>query len=137
MEKVLYKSEYLLKECIFTFLKSSGKGGQNVNKVSTKVELYFDISSSLILSQEQKDLIISRMPKNLSHIRMLSSKERSQAQNLKAVSERFIKRIDKLLEPMIERIPTSPTRASKEKRIRDKMALAEKKSLRKTLNDDD
>jgi ribosome-associated protein len=125
------KPELLLSECVFTFLRSSGKGGQNVNKVSTKVELWFDVAGSHLLNEYQKQLIINRLPSNATFIRMLSGRERSQKMNLEAVSERFVKRIIKLFEQPPERIPTRPTKVSKEERLQNKKAVSDKKSLRK------
>ena len=93
----LFDENRLLSECVFTFTRSSGAGGQNVNKVSTKVELWFDVGSSKVLNTEQKELIISRLKKNVTSIRLTSGRERTQMANLKLVSSRFIEKINGLL----------------------------------------
>jgi ribosome-associated protein len=120
----------LLSECIITFTRSSGAGGQNVNKVSTKVELWFDVSASVVLNKAQKFLIISRLKNNSTAIRMTSGRERSQIANLKLVSKRFIEKINQLLLETPERIATLPSISSKEKRLSNKKMTSEKKSGR-------
>ncbi len=121
----------LLSECVYTFTRSSGAGGQNVNKVSTKVELWFDVSSSMVLSEEQKALVISRLKNNVTSIRLTSGRERTQSANLKLVSKRILEKLAGLLTELPERVPTEPSAASKLKRLRNKKKLAEKKSGRR------
>jgi ribosome-associated protein len=132
----LFDENRLLSECVFTFTRSSGAGGQNVNKVSTKVELWFDVGSSKVLNTEQKDLIISRLKKNATSIRLTSGRERTQMANLKLVSLRFIEKINDLLVILPDRIPTEPSASSKEKRLTNKKKRSEKKSGRKIKHDD-
>ena len=132
----LFDENRLLSECVFTFTRSSGAGGQNVNKVSTKVELWFDVGSSKVLNTEQKELIISRLKKNVTSIRLTSGRERTQMANLKLVSSRFIEKINGLLIILPDRIPTEPSASSKEKRLTNKKKQAEKKSGRKIQRDD-
>lgn len=132
----LFDENRLLSECVFTFTRSSGAGGQNVNKVSTKVELWFDVGSSKVLNTEQKELIISRLKKNVTSIRLTSGRERTQMANLKLVSSRFIEKINGLLIILPDRIPTKPSASSKEKRLTNKKKQAEKKSGRKIQSDD-
>lgn len=132
----LFDENRLLSECVFTFTRSSGAGGQNVNKVSTKVELWFDVGSSKVLNTEQKELIISGLKKNVTSIRLTSGRERTQMANLKLVSSRFIEKINGLLIILPDRIPTEPSASSKEKRLTNKKKQAEKKSGRKIQRDD-
>lgn len=132
----LFDENRLLSECVFTFTRSSGAGGQNVNKVSTKVELWFDVGSSKVLNTEQKELIISRLKKNVTSIRLTSGRERTQMANLKLVSSRFIEKINGLLVILPDRIPTEPSASSKEKRLTNKKKRSEKKSGRKIKHDD-
>jgi ribosome-associated protein len=133
---VAFDENRLLTECVFTFTRSSGSGGQNVNKVSTKVELWFDVNSSKVLNDDQKALIISRLKNNAATIRMTSGRERTQMANLKLVSERFIEKINDLLKVLPERIATVPSLSSKEKRLTNKKKLAEKKIGRKIQQND-
>lgn len=107
-----------------------------MNKVSTKVELWFDVGSSKVLNAEQKDLIISRLKKNATSIRLTSGRERTQMANLKLVSLRFIEKINDLLVILPDRIPTEPSASSKEKRLTNKKKRSEKKSGRKIKHDD-
>jgi ribosome-associated protein len=116
----------LLSECVITFTRSSGAGGQNVNKVSTKVEMRFDISASVILNEKQKLLIISRLKNHSALIRMTSGRERSQMANLKLVSKRFIEKINQLLLETPERIATLPSKSSKENRLNNKKRFQER-----------
>ena len=132
----LFDENRLLSECVFTFTRSSGAGGQNVNKVSTKVELWFDVGSSKVLNTEQKELIISGLKKNVTSIRLTSGRERTQMANLKLVSSRFIEKINGLLVILPDRIPTAPSASSKEKRLTNKKKRSEKKSGRKIKHDD-
>lgn len=132
----LFDENRLLSECVFTFTRSSGAGGQNVNKVSTKVELWFDVGSSKVLNAEQKELIISRLKNNATSIRLTSGRERTQTANLKLVSSRFIKKVKDLLMILPERIPTEPSVSSKEKRLTNKKKQSEKKSGRKIQQND-
>jgi len=122
-------------ELSFTASRSSGPGGQNVNKVSTKVELRFNIGKSLLLSVEEKELIRERLRKKINsedELIIISQSERSQVRNKEKVIEKFISLIALALTPKKKRKPTKPSAAAKEKRLEEKRILAEKKESRKT-----
>ncbi len=126
----------ILTELEFNFSKSSGPGGQHVNKVNTKVGLRFDIPNSTILSEEQKELLVEKLSNRLTKdgVLVLSSQEaRSQLMNKEAVLEK----LDKLLQSAFfikkKRTPTKPTKASKERRLKNKKKQAEKKEGRRKL----
>lgn len=124
----------LEKEIEFSTSKSSGKGGQHVNTTETRVELRFNIPSSIILTEEQKLILLLKLQSRLStsgSIRMYSQKERSQSANKEDVLQRFYVLIAKSLIPKKKRIPVKPGRAAKETRIRDKKAISQRKELRK------
>ena len=125
-------------ECIFKAVRSSGKGGQNVNKVSTKVELYFNIRNSNLLSAEQKILLEEKL-KNLtneeSEIRIVSDEERSQKRNKDKTIEKLHLLIKKALTPVKKRKPTKIPKSVKEKRLKDKKIRAEIKAGRKNTED--
>jgi len=124
----------LEKEIEFSTSKSSGKGGQHVNTTETRVELRFNIPSSIILTEEQKLILLLKLQSRLStsgSIRMYSQKERSQSANKEDVLQRFYVLIAKSLIPKKKRIPVKPGRAAKETRIRDKKAVSQRKELRK------
>ncbi len=123
----------ILSELEFNFSKSSGPGGQHVNKVNTKVGLRFDIPSSTILSEEQKELLVEKLSNRLTKdgVLVLSSQEaRSQLMNKEAVLEK----LDKLLRSAFfikkKRKPTKPTKASNRKRLDGKKRHSLKKANR-------
>ena len=113
----------LIRECRFEATRSSGSGGQNVNKVSTKVILLFNVLESNILDQEQKDIFLSKLRTRISKLsifRISSGRERTQLANRKLVTEKFIRLVEKAFEMEEQRIATKPTSGSKRKRIESK-----------------
>lgn len=123
----------LLNECRFEATRSSGKGGQNVNKVSTKVILLFDVYASQVLEETQKQVIFHTLQSRISKegvFRITSGRERSQAANRKRVIEKFISLLEQAFEPVEERILTEPTQGSKVRRRVDKKNVSVKKSHR-------
>jgi ribosome-associated protein len=130
----------LLAECTYAAVRSGGKGGQNVNKVSSKVILYFSLPDSIVLSDEQKQLInvnlMSRINKE-GMLQLSSSVERSQLANKKRVQEKFIQLIVKALEVQAERIETQVPQGSKLRRKEEKKRISEKKQLRGGVSDEE
>jgi ribosome-associated protein len=125
--------EALVKECRFEATRSSGSGGQNVNKVSTKVILLFNVIESCMLDQEQKDVFLSELHTRISKhgiFRISSGRERTQLANRKLVTDKFFKLVKKAFETEEERIATKPTKGSKLKRIENKRVLSGKKAER-------
>jgi ribosome-associated protein len=123
----------LLSECSFTAVRSSGKGGQNVNKVSTKVILVFDVLNSEVLNEEQKAWILVKLMARISKeglLQMNSSTERTQLGNRQAVGEKFVRLITKAFHIPVTRIATRPTAGSKERRLKEKKSVSGKKSAR-------
>lgn len=126
----------LVKELTFQTTRSSGKGGQNVNKVSTKVILVFDVQNSLVLNEEQKQLLFSNYPGKINkegQLYLSCSKERSQLMNKNLVVERFLSLLENAFEPQTERKKSKPTKASKVKLKKAKQEHSEKKSQRKKI----
>ena len=127
--------EQLLAELTFKAVRSSGAGGQNVNKVASKVVLTFDIPKSQAFSEEEKTLIYSNLASRLTTDGVLilnCDEDRSQLKNKEIVIKRFLELIKKGLFVPKERKATKVPKATIRKRIKDKKNLGEiKKSLRK------
>jgi ribosome-associated protein len=126
-------SNLLHNELLFKAVRSGGKGGQNVNKVSTKVELYFDIPRSMALSDEQKTLLLTKFINKVDRngvLKISSQTERSQFLN-KAIA---VKKFDELIASAFikrkKRVKTKPSTVSKEERLASKKIVSQKKSLR-------
>lgn len=126
--------EIIYNELNFKAVRSSGAGGQHVNKVSSKVELLFDIENSKGLSANEKELLIknlkSRLTKN-NHLQLSSSNTRSQHRNKEIVIKLFFELLKKNTIPKKKRKATVPTKASIKKRLKDKKYHALKKAMRK------
>lgn len=121
-------------ELVFKASRSGGKGGQNVNKVSTKVELEFNIGASTLLTDEQKAVILEKLANRVTTegvLRIVSQTERSQLGNKRRAINKFYELITKALAPRKKRLATKPGKAVKEKRLKEKKQQSEKKALRK------
>ena len=126
--------EIILSEVTFKAVRSSGAGGQNVNKVSSKVVLTFDLVNSVALSDEEKQLSIKKLKSKvtLEGILILNCDEdRSQLKNKGIVTKRFLELIEKSLVVPKERKPTKVPKSVVEKRLKDKSTTAEVKQNRK------
>ena len=127
----------LTQECIFSTSRSSGPGGQNVNKTETKVELRFNVLTSQLLNSLQKRLIISnlrnRLIDNDTTILLTAQETRSQVKNKALVIKKLHDLINEAMVVEELRIPTRPTKASKEKRISTKKTSGDLKSMRGNL----
>lgn len=118
----------------FSASRSSGPGGQNVNKVNTRVELRFNILNSHSLDDEEKVLVSSVLRNKINNegdLLIVSQSERTQLQNKKKAEETFYRLMARALTRKIERKPTKPTAASRIKRIEQKKKRSLVKSLRK------
>jgi ribosome-associated protein len=128
--------EEFIDELEFKTTRSSGKGGQHVNKVSSKVILIFNLWQSKILNRDQKQLVIDKLKKRISKngtIQISSSKSRSQFSNKKDTIDKFVNLINKALELEIIRIETKPTKISVKQRKHNKLKNTEKKQSRKKV----
>ena len=120
-------------ELYFTASRSSGPGGQHVNKASTRVTLRFDLANSPSLNPEQKKLLRERLPTRISKqgvLRVASQKTRSQATNRKLAVERFVELLQQSLETRLERKPSKIPSTAKEKRITAKKHRGRRKRER-------
>jgi len=123
-------------EIIFSASRSSGAGGQNVNKVNTKVTLKFDIKNSQHLNEEEKENLLKKLSTRLTNegVLILSSQEkRSQLQNKEAVVLKFEKIIAKAFEKKKARKATKPSKGAVQERIKEKKQRSEKKQWRQKL----
>ncbi len=124
------------KELEITFSRSGGKGGQRLNKVSTKATLRWDVYNSQVLTPEQKYKILHKLHNRITEkgdLVLYAQSERSQAQNNAQVIDRLHDLVNQVLIPEKKRIPTKPSKAAKEKRIKQKKRISEKKKLRKRI----
>ncbi|MBI5010009.1 MAG: aminoacyl-tRNA hydrolase, partial [Bacteroidia bacterium] len=110
-------------EFIFSASRSSGPGGQNVNKVSTKVELRFSVKNTLIFSEIEKNLILKKLRNKINkegELILVSQDGRTQSENKILVVEKFYDLIAKALTIPVKRIPTKPSHSSRIKRLDEK-----------------
>jgi ribosome-associated protein len=113
--------------------RSSGPGGQNVNKVNTKVELRFNVAASSFLTEKEKEIIFLKLKKRINsegYLIVTSQSERSQLMNRKKAEEKFFKLLASALTVKKKRKETKPTEASKKKRIENKKKHGSVKKLR-------
>lgn len=123
----------LSSEFVFQTSRSSGPGGQNVNKVNSRVELRFDIPNSALLTDGQKEMLLKKLASKLTTegvLLVVSQEDRSQLRNKELATEKFYELFRRALKPVKRRRATRPTRASVERRIESKKQLGEKKSRR-------
>jgi ribosome-associated protein len=121
-------------EFIYSTSRSGGPGGQNVNKVSTKVELRFNLPLTMLFTEKEKALIYSKLKNKINNeneLILVSQSERTQLMNKKVVTAKFYELISKALTIPIKRRATQPTLASKFRRLDQKKNRGFIKKLRK------
>ncbi len=124
----------------WTAVRSGGPGGQNVNKVSSKVELTFELESSVALSDQVRDRLRVLAKNTLDaegRILVKSEKTRDQAKNLADARKKLKDLVLKALVVPKARKPTKPTKAAKKKRLDTKKKVSKKKATRKKVKRDD
>ncbi|MFQ5411772.1 MAG: alternative ribosome rescue aminoacyl-tRNA hydrolase ArfB [Phycisphaerae bacterium] len=122
------------RDIAFTYARSPGPGGQNVNKVATKVTLWFDVAGSPSLTPSQRGRIQSKLATRIGRdgrLRVRCWRCRSQAANRRGALERFQALLGEALRPRKERKKTRPTRASRERRLLEKRRQSERKQGRR------
>ncbi len=124
----------LLSELTFKAIRSSGSGGQHVNKVSSKVELHFNLKNSKVLSDNQKERLLASLKTRLTKDKILvlqCDESRSQHRNKVLVIQRFIELIKKGLKVPKKRRPTKVPKSAIKKRLQSKRIQSERKASRK------
>ena len=124
----------LSKEIWYKTARSGGAGGQNVNKVESKVMLFWDVKGSSCFEAHQQEILLSRLANRISVdgiLFMEASQSRSQLENKEEVTRRFFTLLEQALKPIKKRIPTRIPKSKILKRLDRKKKQAEKKQQRK------
>ncbi len=125
---------YLEQECTLKATRSGGAGGQHVNKVSSRIELTFDIPGSRLLSDEQKNILLEKLASRLTTegvLRITEDSDRSQHENRENAVKKFYAVLERALKPVKKRKKTKIPKAVKRKRLDTKKKIGEKKKLRR------
>jgi ribosome-associated protein len=112
-----------LSEFTFRFARSGGRGGQNVNKVETKVELLFNVANSPSLSDEQKEQILKKLESRIDSdgiLHIVAQEHRTQNKNREEATKKFVELIKNALAKRKKRVKTKPSAEAKEKRLEEK-----------------
>ncbi len=126
--------QQLLREVTYRAVRSSGAGGQHVNKVASKVELHFVVPDSQALGEEEKQRLLRKLASRLTtgqELILQCEESRSQHKNKQIVTQRFLELIEQGLKKARPRKKTRIPRAVEEKRLREKKLLSEKKNARR------
>ena len=129
--------EKIVQELDYKAVRSSGAGGQNVNKVASKVVLSFDLANSQSLTDEEKALAETRLASRLTTEKILimhCDEDRSQLRNKDIVTKRFLEVMDNALKVVKPRKATKIPRAVIKKRIENKRRQSEIKQSRRRPN---
>jgi len=124
----------IIQELQFKAIRSSGAGGQHVNKVSSKVALTFDLNSSEALLDDEKERIALKLSNRLTKENLLllqSDESRSQHKNKEIVIKRFLNIIENALRVPKKRKKTKPSKSAIESRLKSKLRTAQKKAYRR------
>ncbi|MCA1744355.1 MAG: aminoacyl-tRNA hydrolase [Bacteroidales bacterium] len=128
-----FKEKDFYSEMIFSASRSSGAGGQNVNKVSSRIELRFSLVHSQLLTDEEKLLIQKKLSNRINsegELILTAQDHRSQVKNKALAIEKFFQLLAMALKQPKKRVATRPTKASRIKRLESKRMHAQKKKLR-------
>ena len=126
----MFYEEAILHELTFKAIRSSGSGGQHVNKVSSKVELTFNLSESLLFDDDQKERLLSKLQHRLTKEGVLilqCGESRSQHKNKEIIIKRFLVLIKDALKVPKKRKPTKVPKSVIKKRLKSKRKQSEKK----------
>lgn len=121
-------------ELVFTTSRSGGPGGQNVNKVNSKVTLLFDLENSQILSPEEKAFLKVKLSSRITRegvLQITSQESRSQLENKEVALPKFDRLLAKAFERKKVRKATKPSKSARQERLKKKKVLSEKKTMAK------
>ncbi|MDO6436881.1 alternative ribosome rescue aminoacyl-tRNA hydrolase ArfB [Cyclobacterium sp. 1_MG-2023] len=127
------KNEVFHSEFNFQTSRSSGPGGQNVNKVNSRVTLFFNVPNSQSLTEAEKELLMGKFPNKMDKEGSLhfdAQSSRSQLENKKTAVKKFNEFLEKAFEKKKKRKATRPSKAAKERRLKAKRVRSEKKAMR-------
>lgn len=127
-------------ELSFEVSRSGGPGGQNVNKVETRVAVLFDMEKTPHLSPEQKQRLREQLRTRINRegvLRVVSQKHRTQGANREAAVERLCELLRQALAPETPRLPTRPTSASHARRLHEKVQHGRRKAERRARPDEE
>ncbi|MDE5421701.1 aminoacyl-tRNA hydrolase [Ancylomarina sp. DW003] len=127
--------EAFLREFKFQTSRSSGPGGQHVNKVSSRVELRFNLRETQLLSDDDKSILYHKLATRISQDDILSivvQADRSQLKNKQSAIEKFFDLLTQAFTPVKKRRPTKPSRRARERRLKTKRLDSEKKTRRQS-----
>jgi ribosome-associated protein len=124
----------LVEELVYQSVRSSGPGGQNVNKVNSKVELRFNVMTSFALSEEERLILLLKLKNKINktgELILVEQTDRSQLRNKQKVTAKLFSILEKALVKPKKRFSTKPSRSSIERRLESKRVQSNLKSLRK------
>ncbi|KAB1068330.1 aminoacyl-tRNA hydrolase [Tamlana haliotis] len=130
----MFSKEKLINELKFKAVRSSGSGGQHVNKVSSKIELTFDLNNSIIFTDTQRKRLFRKLENRLTNEGVLilqCDESRSQHKNKNLAIERFFDVITEALKVRKRRIPTKIPKSVVKKRLKNKKQVSDKKANRR------
>ena len=128
-----------MSELSFRFARSSGPGGQHVNRSATQVELLFDVAGSPSLDETQRQRVLRKLKSRVDKegvLHLVSQETRSQLRNREEVVERFQELMREALHVPKKRRPTRPTQATRERRLEEKRRRGETKRGRRPVPPD-
>lgn len=128
-----FKPPFLDKEFRLSASRSGGKGGQNVNKLSTKVMLEFNIAASLLLTEKEKEILTEKLFARLNKegdVQVVAQTERTQMGNRLSALKKMYALLNKCFAEKKKRKATSPSKSSKERRLQNKKMRSVIKNMR-------